>query len=177
ISNAGFETVGIADNLEGTHFSHEYGLTAPPFSAETQDTVRQLFVEARLDGLVDVRNPLDMTPMANDAAWEDCVRALLQDPATDLAIVSVVPLTVAMQTLQPGEAHRENLADPASFATVAAKLAAETVKPFVVSVDSGELYDAYADAFFAAGIPVFRTADQATRFLGKYVSIQLQNHI
>ena len=173
ISNAGFETVGIADNLEGTHFSHEYGLTAPPFSAETTAQIQEVFKQARLDGLVDVHNPLDMTPMASDAAWEGSVRALLEDSATDLAIISIVPLTVAMQTLQPGDTHREDLDSAASFASIAAGLAEEYDKPFVISVDSGKLYDAYADAFFAAGIPVFRTADQAARFLGKFVSLQL----
>ncbi len=172
ISNAGFETVGIADNLEGTHFTHEYGMTAPPFSSETTAQIQEVFKQARLDGLVDVHNPLDMTPMASDAAWEGCVRALLNDSATDLAIVSIVPLTVAMQTLQPGEAHREDLNSAASFVSIATRLAAETDKPFVISVDSGKLYDAYADAFFAAGIPVFRTADQAARLLGKFVSLQ-----
>jgi acyl-CoA synthetase (NDP forming) len=173
ISNAGFETVGIADNLEGTHFTHEYGLTAPPFSPETTAQIQEVFKQARLDGLVDVHNPLDMTPMASDAAWEGCVRTLLSDSATDLAIISIVPLTVAMQTLLPGEAHREDLNSAASFASIAARLAEEYDKPFVIAVDSGKLYDAYADAFFAAGIPVFRTADQAARFLGKFVSLQL----
>jgi acyl-CoA synthetase (NDP forming) len=78
-----------------------------------------------------------------------------------------------MQTLQPGDTHREDLDSAASFASIAAGLAEEYDKPFVISVDSGKLYDAYADAFFAAGIPVFRTADQAARFLGKFVSLQL----
>jgi len=175
ISNAGFEAVGMADNLEGTHFSHEYGLTAPPFSARTRETIETVFRQARLDGLVDVRNPLDVTPMATDAVWEGCVRALLEDDATDLAIVSIVPLTAAMQTLPAGDAHREDLTAATAFPAIAARLARETRKPFVVSVDSGSLYDAYADAFFAAGIPVFRNADQAARFLGKFVSLQLED--
>jgi acyl-CoA synthetase (NDP forming) len=42
-------------------------------------------------------------------------------------------------------------------------------KPFVVNIDSGELYTPLAAHLERAGIPVFRRADEAVRFLRAYV--------
>jgi hypothetical protein len=44
-----------------------------------------------------------------------------------------------------------------------------TEKPFVVNIDAGELYTPLADHLEGAGVPVFRRADEAVRFLRAYV--------
>jgi hypothetical protein len=46
-----------------------------------------------------------------------------------------------------------------------------TDKPVVVNIDAGELYTPLADVLEAAGVPVFRRADEAVRFLRAYVGL------
>jgi hypothetical protein len=62
ISNAGFECVAIADNL-GT-------FTLPTFQEKTTERPRSIFRQCRIDSVVDAHNPLDVTPMTNDEAFE-----------------------------------------------------------------------------------------------------------
>jgi acyl-CoA synthetase (NDP forming) len=88
-----------------------------------------------------------------------------------LLLVSIVPLTAMMQTLEPGPEHHEDLYSPEALPAVLTRLVREYDKPLVVSVDSGKLYDAYARALGQAGVPVFRTADSAARFLGKLTAM------
>lgn len=167
VSNAGFECVGIADNL--ARRGQGRGLRLAALAPATRERLQAAFVAGRLDTLVDVKNPLDLTPMAGDAVWGECVEALLADPGVDAAIVSIVPLTAAMQTLPAGEGHREDLTREDAIAARLAALKRTAGKPFVVAIDSGRLYDAFAIKLEEAGIPVFRFADQATRFLGRYL--------
>jgi acyl-CoA synthetase (NDP forming) len=168
VSNAGFECVGIADNLAAADGRLELAVLAE----RTRDRLRRAFVTARLDSLVDVRNPLDLTPMATDAAWGECVSALLEDPGVDAAIISIVPLTAAMQTLPVGAGHREDLASPDAIAARLAQLKHEMDTPFVCAVDSGVLFDPLVRQLEGAGIPVFRHADEATRCLRRHLTGQ-----
>jgi len=167
VSNAGFECVGIADNLAAPG---EGRLELAPLTELTRERLRQAFVRGRLDSLVDVRNPLDLTPMATDAAWGDCLQALLEDPQVDAAIISLVPLTAAMQTLPAGEGHRENLLSPDAIAARLSALRREHSTPFVCAVDSGQLYEPLVRQLEADGIPVFHHADEATRYLRRHLA-------
>ena len=74
-----------------------------------------------------------------------------------------------MQTLPAGPGHAEDLARPGSFASRMIELFRATAKPVVVNIDAGALYDPLADHLEQAGIPVFRRADEAVRFLRTYV--------
>jgi len=80
-----------------------------------------------------------------------------------------VPLTKALQTLPAGEGHAEDLARPGGFAAGVIEIFRSTKKPVVVNVDAGALYDPLADHLERSGIPVFRRADEAVRFLRMYV--------
>jgi acyl-CoA synthetase (NDP forming) len=117
----------------------------------------------KLDKLVNARNPLDTTPMAADEAYEDCLRVLLDSPEIDAVIASFVPLAPMMLTLP------EQIGQPGSIAVRLPKLFAAADKPIVVNVDSGSRYDALANALRAAGLPVFRSCDQAMQALGRYL--------
>ncbi len=166
VSNAGFECVGIADNLAR---ASEGRLELAKLGEYTREKLQQAFVEGRLDSLVDVKNPLDLTPMATDAVWATCVEALLEDSGVDAAIVSIVPLTAAMQTLPAGPGHREDLCAATAICARLAALRAASSTPFVCAVDSGVLYDPLVRQLESAGIPVFRYADEATRYLRRHL--------
>jgi acyl-CoA synthetase (NDP forming) len=164
ISNAGFECVVLADNLK-----NGAGLDLGPFTPETQERIVAILQPLGIDRLQDVHNPLDVTPVADDAVFVECARAILEDPDIDCAVVSNVPMTPAQNTLPPGEGHREDLARPGSFAMRLIELFRSTDKPVVVNIDAGELYTPLAEYLERAGIPVFRRADEAVRFLRTYV--------
>ncbi len=161
LSNAGFEAVGMADAIEGDGFRLELA----SYSPATRERLQALLAEHRLDGLVDVKNPFDITPMANDAAYADLVGALLGDDAVDLAVVGIVPLTPALETLPPSDRWPESVEHEESVARRLPAVAAGSDKPVVVVVDSGELYDPLAETLEAGGLPVFRAADRAVRAL------------
>jgi len=165
ISNAGFECVMMADNLK-----NGAGLDLASFSAETQARILDILRPLGIDRLMDVHNPLDVTPVADDAAFMESARAFLEDPGVDCAVISCVPLTKALQTLPAGEGHQEDFARQGSFASRTIDLFRATAKPFIVNIDSGTLYDPLADHLERAGIPVFRRADEALRFLRAYVA-------
>ncbi len=171
VSNAGFESVGMADSIRGDTAQLELAT----FSPGTRARLAELLGTFRLDGLVDVKNPLDVTPMATDEAFAALVGALLDDQGVDAAVAGVVPLTPAMQTLPPGPQHQENVNDPASIAGRLATTAARTGKPLVAVVDSGVLFDPLAEALAAGGLPVFRAADRAVRSLRRWIAIKLRN--
>jgi acyl-CoA synthetase (NDP forming) len=160
VSNAGFECVAMADSLGAMSLAP----LAPATCARLADALRA----ARIDALVDVHNPLDLTPMAGDATFEEAVRAVLDDEAVDVGLVGCVPLTAALQTLPPSEAHGENVFGDASIAMRLARLVAGHPKPWVVVIDGGRQYDPMADVLARAGVPVFRAADRAMRLLNVY---------
>ena len=160
VSNAGFECVAIADSLGR--------FTLPPFGPETARRLDAIFERSRIDKVVDVHNPIDLTPMTGDEAYADTVRALLDDDQNDAVVVGIVPLTAALNTLPPGGEHGEDVARPDGIVARLVALRSDAGKPWVVVVDAGGIYDPMARAIDAAGIPVFRTADRALRLLNIY---------
>jgi acyl-CoA synthetase (NDP forming) len=169
VSNAGFEAVGMADSIKGTIS----GLRLVPFSAACATAISETLARRRLDGLVDVKNPLDVTPMADDRLFARIVEQVLDDDEVDLAVVGVVPLTPALQTLPPGADHGESIHHEDSIASLLQSAAATTTTPVVVVVDAGRLFDPLADRLQASGLPVFRNADRAVRALRRWARVKL----
>jgi acyl-CoA synthetase (NDP forming) len=165
ISNAGFENVTMSDSLgEGRD-----RLVLAAFTDATKARLAAALAPLGIDKLQDVKNPLDTTPVADDAVFAECVRAILEDPGVDCAVISPVPMTAAMQTLPAGPGTRENILDPGSTPSRLIELFRATDKPLVANIDAGEDYDPMAVLLAAAGIPVFRRSDEAVKFLGRYV--------
>jgi acyl-CoA synthetase (NDP forming) len=153
VSNAGFECVAMADNLG------ELALAA--FAPGTRERLCALLESARLGSVVDVHNPLDLTPMAGDETFAAAVQAVLEDPGVEIGLVGCVPLTPALQTLPPGPGHGEDVGREASVGSRLVRLAAEIPKPWVAVVDAGRQYDPMVDVLEAGGVVTFRTADRA----------------
>ena len=159
ISNAGYETVGMADAVAGP----QYEVSLPPLSDRCAEQIRRIVAHHRLESLVNVRNPLDLTPMATDQCHEECIRAMLASDQIDAVVAAFVPLTPAMKTTP------DELAAESSMVHRLPQIYAETQKPMVVVIDSGSLYDPLAQEIRKAGVPVFRSADSAVRCLGRYL--------
>jgi len=169
LSNAGFEAVGMADALRG----EGYDLELARYSEKTRAALQAGLTAGRLDTLVDVRNPLDITPMAGDQAHEDVLVAFFEDPGVDLVLCATVPLTPAMATLAAGVPEERSIRSESSLVSRLGRLIRTTDKPVVASVDSGALYDPMCAALEAAGVPTFRSADRALRGMGLYLEGKL----
>jgi acyl-CoA synthetase (NDP forming) len=158
VSNAGFECVAIADNLGGMQLAK--------FSEGTNAVLSQVLDDAGIADIVDLHNPLDITPMGSDDAYDRSFRAILADDSTHLGIVGLVPFTVRMNSLaRDPESHNEDVTMPDSIAHRYGSRMAETDKPFVAVVDTGPLYDPLCRILEGHGVPVFRTADRALKML------------
>ena len=80
VSNAGFECVAIADTLGR--------FDLPAFDEATSSRLQEIFRAAKIDSVVDVHNPIDLTPMTGDAAYEDVVRAVMEADGTSTSASS-----------------------------------------------------------------------------------------
>ncbi len=161
VTNAGYECVAIADNIGA--------LELPEFSQATTARLLSLFERARIDAIVDVHNPLDLTPMMGDEGYEAAVRQVLEDEHVDVGVVGCVPATPALNTLAASAAHGEDLLKKGSIADRLLNLKTDVVKPWVAIVDAGTLYDPLAQRLQAGGVPTFRAADRAMRLLNIFV--------
>lgn len=85
ISPAGFECVGVADALE----SGDSGLQLAKFSDATQKTVATLFEQSGLKKIMDVKNPLDITPATSYSIYTETIKAMMHDPGIDAVVVSL----------------------------------------------------------------------------------------
>jgi len=159
VSNAGFETVGMADAIQGQRYRVEMARLSEASTGELARVLEQ----NRLTGLVNARNPLDLTPMASEVVYEGAIRVLQDSAEVDAIVVGVVPLTVALESTE------EELGSENSLASRLPRLFAETDKPLIVVVDSGSMYEPLVRALRLKGIPVFPSADQAIRSLGRYL--------
>ena len=158
VSNAGFECVAFADNLGKLRLAN--------FSDSTNMLLNKAFEEASISGIVDVHNPVDLTPMADDKAYYETFRIVMEDDSVDCGIVGIVPLTVRMNTLEKNQnVHDEDVSREDSIAHRYGILNKAINKPWVAVVDVGSLYDPLCRELSNQGIPVFRTADRALKML------------
>jgi Acyl-CoA synthetase (NDP forming) len=159
LSNAGFECVAIGDNLGSLELAE--------FDAAATERLGGILVDAGIGDVVDVHDPLDLTPMAGDAQFAAAAEAILASATVDVGLIGNVPFTPTLRTVQA-------LSGPPLDApgTVAARLLdlwRRTDKAWVTVVDAGTRYDPLARVLEAGGIPTFRTADAALRTLEAYV--------
>lgn len=172
MSNAGYEAVGIADNLSGPGYTFHLA----SFTDDCMRNIEKVLEESKLSGLVDVHNPADITPMAGDEANALVFKAILEDSSVDCTLFADVPLTPALNSLAASDGHSEDITRPDSFVSRIITLYHSTDKPMVVSIDSGKLFDAAAEVFLKARVPCFRSADRAIRALGQYVNLKLGSY-
>ena len=165
MSNAGFEVVAMADALHG----ETYALTLAELAPSTKDALRAVLRRHELAGLVEVKNPLDVTPGAADAVHLEIARAVLADERVDALVLGVVPFSPAVSTLAEAPDERQTLRHPGSLASTLPALFRETNKPLVTVVDAGLLYEPLVSALETGGLPVFRAADAAVRALGAWL--------
>jgi acyl-CoA synthetase (NDP forming) len=170
ISGAGFEAVGMADSLATDTYAMEMGALDPA----TVKRVEEILLAKKLDALVEIRNPIDINPGADDEVHLQISEAFLQDPNIDAVVVGLDPTAPAVRaleqsTLRPGY----DIADPKSTVHLMLPLAERNDKPVIGIVDGGTLYDAMSARLMDQGVCVFRNCARGTRALVRYVEARL----
>jgi len=169
VSGAGFEAVGMADSIQGDDFEMKMAV----FSSDTENKLAELIKNYRLDTLVDVKNPMDINPAANDRLHTDVVEVLANDANVDGVVVGLDPLSPAMQTLPAGHRKQESLDSEESIVNLLPEAVSRIDKPVLGIVDGGRLYDRMVDDLEKRGVLVFRSSDRAVSSLAKYISCRI----
>jgi acyl-CoA synthetase (NDP forming) len=170
ISGAGFEAVGMADFIGSDSFAMEMGA----LDAATVSGVEEILKAKKLDALVEVRNPIDINPGADDEAHLQIVEAFLQDPNIDAVVVGLDPTAPSVRALESSKLRPGfDITDPKSTVHLMPPLVDRNAKPVIGIVDGGQLYDAMSARLMDQGVCVFRNCARGTRALVRYVEARL----
>ncbi|MCO5100517.1 MAG: CoA-binding protein [Burkholderiaceae bacterium] len=165
ISGAGFEAVAMADNIEYDGYAMQMGA----LEDATVQRIEQILVAKKLDQLVEVRNPLDINPGADDEAHLEISAAFLQDPNIDAVIVGLDPTAPSVRSLEQSKLRPGyDLSDPKSTVHLMPPLAERHDKPLIGIIDGGKLYDAMAARLMDQGVCCFRNCTRGTKALVRY---------
>lgn len=170
LSPAGFETVAIADSLQ----SRDSCLELPGFGPETRAAMADLLDSDGLADIVDIKNPLDLTPAAPDAVYTGAVKAMLADDGIDALVVSLGSLAPATADMPCPDDPKGFTTRPGSFTETLPGLIRGTGKPVVVFNNAGRIHGPINDRLRAAGIPVFRSCGRAMNLLARYTAYRLR---
>lgn len=153
LSNGGFETSGMADNIK----------PGSPIDAEVpQGALKKelcsILDKYGLSGIVDVRNPFDVTPMCPDAAAYEIIESVLKSGLYGSVLFSTIPVSPAIKTLKE---------EKADFLIKLAELSTKYQTPIFASVSAGGRFDYYRASGQENGLAVFDHADKAVRIIEK----------
>ncbi|WP_027177974.1 acetate--CoA ligase family protein [Maridesulfovibrio bastinii] len=169
ISGAGFEAVGMADNIQGDDFT----MRMAEFSESTLERMNDLLKKARLDSLVTAKNPLDINPASNDRMHVEMASIAAADPDVDGIVLSLDAISPAVQSLPAGIRENDSIDSPESIANLMPEFVADCPKPVIAVVDAGRLYDELVQRLEDKGVAVFRSCDRAVSALGKYLDCRI----
>ena len=170
ISGAGFEAVAMADSLE----VDGYSLEMAPLAPGTVTRVEQILAAKRLDALMEVRNPMDTNPAADDEAHLQCTVAFLEDPNIDAVISGMDCTSPVMMSLEKSRREGFDIYNAGSQVQTFPSLVAGTDKPVIGVVDGGTMYDAMASLLMDKGVCIFRSGERAMHALARYVEGRLR---
>ena len=170
ISGAGFEAVGMADSIESGSFAMQMGELDPA----TVKAVEEILAAKKLSELVEVRNPIDINPGADDEAHLFIAEAFAGDPNIDAVVVGLDPTAPSVRALTASKLRPGyDLSDPKSTVHLMPPMVERNTKPLIGVVDGGSLYDAFAAQLMDQGVCVFRNCARATKALVRYVEARL----
>ena len=170
ISGAGFEAVGMADFIESDNFRMAMG----ELESGTIKNLEDILLAKKLNALVEVRNPIDINPGADDEAHLQIVEAFLQDPTIDAVVVGLDPTAPSVRALQESKLRPGfDITDPKSTVHLMPPLVDRNDKPIIGIVDGGQLYDAMCAGLMDQGVCIFRNCARGTKALVRYVEARL----
>ncbi|MCX7248032.1 MAG: CoA-binding protein [Burkholderiales bacterium] len=170
ISGAGFEAVSMADAIHTDSFSMQMGA----LQAETITRVEEILLAKKLAALVEVRNPIDINPGADDEAHLQITEAFLLDPNIDAVVVGLDPTAPSVRALETSKLRPGyDINDAKSTVQLMPPMSQRNDKPIIGVIDGGRLYDAMAQRLMDQGVCVFRNCARASRALVRYCEARL----
>ena len=170
ISGAGFETVGMADSIR----AEDYSLIMAPLEEHTVKCCEEILRTKKLDALMEVRNPFDINPGADDDAHLDCTAAFVADPNVDAVAVGLDPGSPMMKTLLKSARPGYDINHEKSIVQTFPELVKRTDKPVIGIVDGGTLYDPMAENLMDKGVCIFRSCDRGIHALARYTESRIR---
>ena len=147
VTNAGYETVGSVDTLGDIDSDRLFRL-----NEENRVALADVLRRHGMQGLVAASNPLDLTPMADEAVYFDCVTTMIEFGA-GVVMLGLVPLSEQLDTYQLTQAE--------AFAGELKSLAQSSGRLIGIVIDAGVPYQRYKAVFERQGFPVFAGMDMA----------------
>jgi acyl-CoA synthetase (NDP forming) len=145
VTNAGYETVGGVDTLGDMDTERLCALS------ETDREMLDAILERHgMQGIVAASNPLDLTPMADEAVYLDCVDAMI-DFGAGVILLGLVPLSEQLDT--------EQLTRAETFAVRLRSIVKSKGAVLGIVIDAGVPYQRYKAVFEQQGFPVFDGMD------------------
>ena len=159
IANAGYEKTYAADNLGE--------LSLAELDAKTLEKLQKIIFPYVKAGPL-----LDLTGMATDEMFEQCVDVLLSSSRVDALCISIVPQAADIHTTDEEiDSYEENVA------VRIVRMARLHKKPVVLSVNvvsgAGASYNRFGQVLEAGGVPTFYTAERAMVCLNEFVRYHL----
>ena len=147
VTNAGYETVGSVDILGDNDANTLYELTP-----ENNQQLTKVLTDHKLNSLVAAVNPLDLTPMANEDVYFDCVESMVNF-GVNVVMLGLVPLSNQIDTT--------HLILAKEFAKKLSQLIEKKKCLIGVVIDAGIPFQEYKQVFEQCGLPVFDGMDKA----------------
>jgi len=169
VAGAGYDTVAIADSIQVGDFSMSVATIGPL----TRERLVAILKTKKLDALMEVRNPFDINPAADDDAHLLCIEAMAAEPEVDSLVVGLDPTSPMVRSLQTSAREGFDIDSPESIVQTLPALVASCPKPIVAFIDGGALFDPMADKLMAQGVCIFRSSERATRALVRYTEARL----
>jgi acyl-CoA synthetase (NDP forming) len=170
ISGAGFEAVSMADAIHTDSFSMQMG----ELQDGTVKRVEEILLAKKLASLVEVRNPIDINPGADDEAHLQITEAFLLDPNIDAVVVGLDPTAPSVRALETSKLRPGyDITDAKSTVQLMPALVQRSDKPLIGVIDGGRLYDAMAERLMDQGVCVLRNCARATKALVRYCEARL----
>ncbi len=170
LAGAGYDTVAIADSIQVGDFSMSLAAIGP----STRERLVAILATKKLDALMEVRNPFDINPGADDEVHLLCTEAMAAEPDVDSVVVGLDPTSPMVRSLKKSARPGYDIDSPESIVQTLPALVASCPKPIVSFIDGGPLFDPMADQLMEHGVCVFRSSERATRALVRYTEARLR---
>ena len=169
VAGAGYDTVAIADSLQVGDFAMSVAAIGP----STRERLVAILASKKLDALMEVRNPFDINPGADDEVHLLCTEAMAAEPDVDSVVVGLDPTSPMVRSLKTSARAGFDIDSPQSIVQTLPALVASCAKPIVAVIDGGPLFDPMADKLMAQGVCIFRSSERAARSLVRYTEARL----
>lgn len=170
VAGAGYDTVAIADSIQVGDFS----MSLATIGTATRERLVAILKAKKLDALMEVRNPFDINPAADDEAHLLCIEAMAAEPDIDSVVAGLDPTSPVVRSLKKSARPGFDIDSPESIVQTLPGLVASCPKPIVAFIDGGPLFDPMADQLMEQGVCIFRSSERATRALVRYTEARLR---